>query len=161
MQKESLKQKASSTQRRKLFKKENLTKYIGGLLTRLIFEHMETNSYGDEQNSREKVKAYWVSLLNGARSDNSFEKRPGPSALKHSVSQFGQSQPNKHPPPFQPIYQIMRSTTSNLKQPIQMTSKQRHNPYSSLPKLLPTNAYTIPVCLLEGYQDNIVIIYRK
>ena len=42
---------------------------------------METNSYGDEQNSREKVKAYWVSLLNGARSDHSFEKSPGPSSL--------------------------------------------------------------------------------
>ena len=44
----------------------------------------------------------------------------------------------------------MRSTTTNLKQPIQMTSKQRHNPYSSLPKLLPTNAYTIPDVFIRG-----------
>ena len=66
--KEILRQRASFTQLRKLFKKEDLKQSIGDLLTRL----METNSDGNIQNSREKVKAYWVSLLNGARSDNSF-----------------------------------------------------------------------------------------
>ena len=155
--KEILRQKASSTQLIQLFKKEDLKKSIGDLLTRLIFEHMGTKSHGNEHNSRDEVKAYWLSLLNDARSDNSFERRPifntfssGPSTLKHGVSQFGQSQPNIHPTPTQPIYQNIRSNSTNLQQQIQMTNKQPHNPYSSLPKLSPANAYTTADVFIRG-----------
>ena len=35
-----------------------------------------------------------------------------------------------------------------------MTIKQRHNPYSSLPKLLPTNAYTIPDVFIRWVVKN-------